>query len=98
MLRKAQALLGGTRNRAVRSNGRTRGTWLGGIAFAALLLGGAHALMRPLRAAPPPDGLPEGASSELARARREQALIRAEGTAKMLRALDSAPTLPSGGP
>jgi hypothetical protein len=38
-----------------------------------------------------------GALRELQRARREQALIRAEGTARLLRALAEAPILPGGG-
>lgn len=85
----------------MRSNGRTRRTWLGGIALVALLgWGGLRALARPLRAAPvlPGGPLSEGASAEFARARREQILIRAEGTAAMLRTLNSAPTLPGAGP
>jgi len=49
--------------------------------------------------APPParGSAQEGALRELQRARREQALIRAEGTAQMLRALAEAPILPGGG-
>lgn len=99
-MRKAQAPRGRARNRAMGSNGRTRRNGLGAIALALLGWGSFHALSRPLRAGPGvPVGLPsEGASAEFARTRREQALIRAEGSATMLRALNAAPTLPGAGP
>jgi hypothetical protein len=87
----------------VRRTCSNRGTWLAGLVLVAALLGGRQALARHLRAAPRADPRAagcqtEGASAELMRARREQALIRAEGTATMLRALQAAPTLPEAGP
>jgi hypothetical protein len=48
-------------------------------------------------AAPTRNSAQEGALHELQRARREQALIRAESTARLLRALAEAPILPGGG-
>lgn len=50
-------------------------------------------------AAAPASGVrEEGAQREFVRTRREQALIRAETTVRLLRALAEAPTLPGGGP
>jgi hypothetical protein len=72
---------------------------LGALLAAVVLLGVLRAWTSALQAAPAPAGGPgEGAGAELARARREQALMRAESTAAMLRALNSASTLPEGGP
>jgi len=82
----------------VGSNGRTRRAWLGGIALAAFAIGGSQVLAVAAREVTGPPGLPsQGAGAELVRARREQALIRAEGTVTMLHALRSAPTLPGAG-
>ncbi len=95
--------VGAPETASVRRPCSNRGTWLAGLVLVAALLGGRQALVRHLRAAPRADpravgSLTEGANAELTRARREQALIRAEGTATMLRALQAAPTLPEGGP
>ncbi len=99
--------VGALETASVRRPCSNRGTWLAGLVLVAALLGGRQALVRHLRAAPraylradprAAGSLTEGANAELTRARREQALIRAEGTATMLRALQAAPTLPEGGP
>jgi hypothetical protein len=82
----------------VRLRHRSLRRWIAGLAIAGSACLALRALERPFRAAAPTLGGPaEGASSEFLRVRREQALIRAEGTALMLRALRSAPTLPEGG-
>src|SRR5436190_1404968 len=80
----------------VGSSAHLRPSWRWGLALAALLLGGLGALANPLLARLPAHAsslLPAGAKAELAHSQREQALIRGEGTAALLRALASAPIL-----
>jgi hypothetical protein len=80
---------------------RRRRVWVS-LCVALLLIGVARARATRRTAASPPEPragvLSESASSAFERARREQALMRAEATVEMLRALAAAPVLAGAGP